>query len=212
METLEILKALVLGIMEGLTEFAPISSTGHMIIFDDLWLNTEGFLGGPSANTFKIVIQLGSILAVVFIFWKRMLSLVGLYKLEQDTPMTFNILHVLMGIIPAGVFGLLFEDFIDEHLFSIETVLIGLVIGAFFMIIADKFGPKNPSINSLDEISYLKALTVGTVQCFPCGQASLAQARPFQAAYCWGWITELQLISLLSWPSRSCSELRSSRS
>lgn len=166
MEIIEILKALVLGIVEGLTEFAPISSTGHMIIFDDLWLNTEGFLGGPSANTFKIVIQLGSILAVVFVFWKRMLSLVGLYKLEQDTPTTFNILHVLIGIIPAGVFGLMFEDFIDEHLFSIETVLIGLVIGAFFMIIADKFGPKNPSINSLDEISYLKALTVGTVQCF----------------------------------------------
>lgn len=102
MEIIEILKALVLGIVEGLTEFAPISSTGHMIIFDDLWLNTEGFLGAPSANTFKIVIQLGSILAVVFVFWKRMLSLVGLYKIEQDTPAKFNILHVVIGIIPAG--------------------------------------------------------------------------------------------------------------
>ena len=71
MEIIELLKAFILGVVEGLTEFAPVSSTGHMIIFDDLWLKTDEFLGGPSANTFKIVIQLGSILAVIFIFWKR---------------------------------------------------------------------------------------------------------------------------------------------
>ena len=165
MEIVELLKAFILGVVEGLTEFAPVSSTGHMIIFDDLWLKTEEFLGGPSANTFKIVIQLGSILAVVFIFWKRILSLVGLYKLEGNTPTKFNILHVAVGILPAGVFGLLFEDFIDDHLFSIETVIIGLLVGAVFMIIADKFGPRKPSINSLDKISYAKAFKVGLIQC-----------------------------------------------
>lgn len=165
MELAELLKALILGVVEGLTEFAPVSSTGHMIIFDDLWLKTDEFLGGPSANTFKIVIQLGSILAVIFIFWKRILSLVGLYKLEGETPTKFNIFHVAVGILPAGVFGLLFEGFIDDHLFSIETVIIGLLVGAIFMIIADKFGPKKPSINSLDEISYGKALKIGLIQC-----------------------------------------------
>lgn len=82
MEWIELLKALILGFVEGMTEFAPVSSTGHMIIVDDMWLQTKEFLGSGSANTFKIVIQLGSILAVVFVMWKRLLSLVGLYKIE----------------------------------------------------------------------------------------------------------------------------------
>ena len=103
---------LILGFVEGMTEFAPVSSTGHMIIVDDMWLQTKDFLGSGSANTFKIVIQLGSILAVVFVMWKRMLSLVGLYKMEGQQKTHFNLLHVIVGIIPAGVFGVLFEDFI----------------------------------------------------------------------------------------------------
>src|SRR5690606_13738278 len=131
--------ALILGFVEGMTEFAPVSSTGHMIIVDDLWLKTTEFLGQGSANTFKIVVQLGSILAVVVVMWKRMLSLVGLYKIDgQEYSKRFNLMHVIVGIIPAGVFGVLFEDFIDEHLFTTETVIVGLVLGAFWMIIADK--------------------------------------------------------------------------
>jgi undecaprenyl-diphosphatase len=166
MELLELLKAIILGFVEGMTEFAPVSSTGHMIIVDDLWLNTKEFLGSGSANTFKIVIQLGSILAVVFVMWKRMLSLVGLYKIEgQTSSRRFNLGHVIVGIIPAGAFGLLFEDFIDENLFSTKTVIIGLIIGAIWMIIADKFGPKKPSITSLDDLSYGKAFKVGLIQC-----------------------------------------------
>ena len=70
-----------------------------------------------------------------------------------------------MGIIPAGVFGVLFEDFIDENLFSIKTVIVGLIIGAIFMIIADKFGPKRPAITTLDDISYGKAFKIGLIQC-----------------------------------------------
>ena len=111
------------------------------------------------------MIQLGSILAVVFVFWKRILSLIGLHKLEGDTPTKFNIFHVVVGIIPAGIFGVLFEDFIDDNLFSIETVIIGLLVGAIFMIIADKFGPKKPMITSLDQISYGKAFKIGLIQC-----------------------------------------------
>lgn len=166
MELIELLKALILGFVEGMTEFAPVSSTGHMIIVDDMWLKTKEFLGSSSANTFKIVIQLGSILAVVVVMWKRMLSLVGLYKIEgQTAKQRFHLGHVIAGIIPAGIFGVLFEDFIDEHLFSINTVVIGLIIGAFLMIIADKFGPQKPTITSLDQISYAKALKIGLVQC-----------------------------------------------
>ena len=168
MEFLDLMKALILGFVEGMTEFAPVSSTGHMIIVDDLWLQTEEFLGQGSANTFKIVIQLGSILAVVVVMWKRMLSMLGLYKMKgqsSDLAKRFHLGHVIVGIIPAGIFGVLFEDFIDEHLFSIETVIIGLFIGAFLMIIADKWGPKKPTITSLDQVSYAKALKIGFIQC-----------------------------------------------
>lgn len=166
MELLDLIKAVILGLVEGLTEFAPVSSTGHLIIVDDMWLQTKEFLTEGSANTFKIVIQLGSILAVVVVMWKRMLSLVGLYKIPgQTSSRKFNLGHVIIGIIPAGILGVLFEDFIDENLFRTETVIIGLIIGAIWMIIADKFGPKRPKIKSLDDISYGTAFKVGIIQC-----------------------------------------------
>lgn len=166
MEFLELLKALILGFVEGMTEFAPVSSTGHMIIVDDMWLKTEDFLGKYSANTFKIVVQLGSILAVVVVMWKRLFSLVGLYKIDtEESSKQFNLLHVIVGIIPAGVLGVLLEDFIDKNLFGVETVIFSLIAGSILMIIADKFGPKNPSIVSLDQITYAQAFKVGLVQC-----------------------------------------------
>lgn len=166
MELFDLLKALILGFVEGMTEFAPVSSTGHLIIVDDMWLKTSEFLGKHSANSFKIFIQLGSILAVIVVFWKRLFSLVGLYKMKDTTPGSkLKLTHVIVGLIPAGVLGVLFEDYIDEHLFRVETVLIGLVIGAILMIVADKFGPKNPKTQTLDQITYKQAFTVGLVQC-----------------------------------------------
>lgn len=166
MELFDLLKALILGFVEGMTEFAPVSSTGHLIIVDDMWLKTSEFLGKPSANSFKIFIQLGSILAVIVVFWKRLFSLVGLYKMKDTTTGSkLKLTHVIVGLIPAGVLGVLFEDFIDDNLFRTETVLIGLVIGAILMIVADKFGPKVPKTQTLDQITYKQAFTVGLVQC-----------------------------------------------
>ena len=166
MDWFDLLKALILGFVEGMTEFAPVSSTGHLIIVDDMWLKSQEFLGKYPANTFKIVIQLGSILAVVVVFWKRLFSLVGLYKIEgQEANASFNLLHVIIGMLPAVVFGFAFKDLIDDHLFGVETVIYALVAGAVLMIVADKYGPKNPTVNSLDEITYLQALKIGLVQC-----------------------------------------------
>ncbi|WP_349775472.1 undecaprenyl-diphosphate phosphatase [Mesobacillus maritimus] len=167
MEFLDILKAIILGMVEGLTEFAPVSSTGHMIIVDDMWLQSNEFLGKYAANTFKVVIQLGSILAVVIIFRKRFVEMLGLDgKKTERTEGRLKLTTVIVGLIPAGVLGVLFEDFIDEHLFSLSTVLIGLVVGAIFMIIADVFRKKTPSVESVDQISYKQAFTVGLIQCF----------------------------------------------
>lgn len=166
MEIIELIKALILGFVEGMTEFAPVSSTGHMIIVDDMWLKSEEFLGKYSANTFKIVVQLGSILAVVVVMWKRLFSLIGLYKIDGKPMMKrFNLAHVIIGMLPATVIGFALKDFIDDHLFSIETVVYALVAGAILMLVADKFGPKKPKITSLDQMSYGLAFKVGLVQC-----------------------------------------------
>jgi undecaprenyl-diphosphatase len=169
MELLLIIKAIILGFVEGLTEFAPVSSTGHMIIVDDMWLQSEAFLGKYGANTFKVVIQLGSILAVVVTFKDRIIDLLGMgrikSKLSEQSGNRLKLSQVIVGLIPAGIFGVLLEDYIDEYLFSTETVLIGLVIGAIFMIIADRFGPKTPKIQTVDQITYKQALTIGLIQC-----------------------------------------------
>lgn len=169
MELIMLLKAIILGMVEGLTEFAPVSSTGHMIIVDDMWLQSEQFLTKYVANTFKVVIQLGSILAVVILFWDRFMDLLGLWRNHSEAvrqPNRLKLTHVIVGLIPAGVLGVLFEDYIDEHLFSTATVLIGLVIGALFMILADIFGSKHPKVQTVDQITYKQAFAVGLIQCF----------------------------------------------
>lgn len=166
MEIIELIKALILGFVEGMTEFAPVSSTGHLIIVDDMWLKTTEFLGDRSAFTFKIVIQLGSILAVIVVFWKRLFSLVGLYKIDgQKMNSRFNLAHVIVGMLPAVIVGFALKDFIDERLSGVETVIFALIAGSFLMLAADKFGPKKPRVNTLDQITYKQAFTVGLVQC-----------------------------------------------
>ncbi|MFZ7947200.1 MULTISPECIES: undecaprenyl-diphosphate phosphatase [Bacillaceae] len=164
-----ILKVITLGLVEGLTEFAPVSSTGHMIIVDDIWLQSENFLTKNGANTFKVVIQLGSILAVVVTFKDRFINLLSLGRFNKQTVHgngRLKLSQVIVGLLPAGVLGVLFEDYIDENLFSTSTVLIGLVIGAVFMILADFLGPKNPKTKSVDEITYKQAFVIGLFQCF----------------------------------------------
>lgn len=162
----EIFVAIVLGIVEGLTEFAPVSSTGHMIIVDDIWLNSKELFSEPVANTFKVVIQLGSILAVVIIFRDRFKDLLGINRSKTaEKKQRLSLTKVIVGLIPAGVLGLAFEDYIDEYLFSVETVIIGLVLGAVLMLIADYFTKKKPHIDTVDQMTYKQALGMGLFQC-----------------------------------------------
>ncbi|MEK5331588.1 undecaprenyl-diphosphate phosphatase [Lysinibacillus sp. FSL W8-0992] len=161
MELFDLIKAIILGFIEGMTEFAPVSSTGHLIIVDDMWLQTNILLGDKAAITFKIVIQLGSILAVFLVFWKRILSLLGFNK---NITSHLNLFHVVIALLPATVLGLTFKDFIDK-LFKIETVIVALIIGAVLMIFADKFGPEKSKVVSLDQITYKQAFMIGIIQC-----------------------------------------------
>lgn len=167
MQLWELVVAAILGIVEGLTEFAPVSSTGHMIIVDDIWLKSKELYTEPVANTFKVVIQLGSILAVVIVFKDRFKDLLGLdRKATVGKKQRLSLTKVIVGLIPAAVLGLLFEDYIDEYLFSIETVVIGLVVGAILMLIADFVTKKKPHhTETVDQMTYKQALGMGLFQC-----------------------------------------------
>jgi len=154
-------EAAIIGIVEGLTEFLPVSSTGHMILTQSL-LNTQN---DEVMKTFDFVIQLGAILAVVVIYWKRILSLFGLVKRKSESRSgrKLNLLHILIGIIPAGVVGFALNDFVDEKLFNSITVLVGLVLGGILMIIAEK-SKARPSTEVMDDLTYRQAFFIGLWQ------------------------------------------------
>ncbi|MCH5583505.1 undecaprenyl-diphosphate phosphatase [Shimazuella sp. AN120528] len=167
----EIFCGFILGMVEGLTEFAPVSSTGHMILVGDLL----GFKG-QIASTFEVVIQLGSILAVVVVFRKRILQILNLPKqwelirdqwhgVKRDREPHLNLLHILVGMIPASILGALFSHFIKENLFSTATVIVGLVAGGILMIVAEAFRKARPTTTHVDYITYKQAFTVGLFQC-----------------------------------------------
>lgn len=152
--------AVIQGIVEGLTEFLPVSSTGHLILSGNLL----GFTG-MKAETFEIVIQLGAILAVVILYWNRLLGLIGWKKEKPEKGRGMNLIHILLAIFPAMVLGLLLHKVIKTYLFSPYTVLIGLVIGGIFMIYAEKRQPEVRSA-TVDELSYRQAFYIGLMQCF----------------------------------------------
>ena len=150
-------QALMLGIVEGLTEFLPISSTGHLIVVGDLL----GF-NGEKATAFKIIIQLGAILAVIWEFRAKVLGVVvGLPSDPNAQRFTFNL---LLAFIPAVIFGLAFADLIEHWLFNPITVAMALIIGGIIMLWAEK---REHAIKAetVDDMTWKLALKVGLAQC-----------------------------------------------
>ncbi|QKF53326.1 undecaprenyl-diphosphate phosphatase [Pseudomonas graminis] len=150
-------QALILGVVEGLTEFLPISSTGHQIIVADL----IGF-GGERAMAFNIIIQLGAILAVMWEFRRKILDVVsGLPTRPEARRFTLNL---IIGVLPAMVLGVLFSDLIHEYLFNPVTVAVALVVGGFIMLWAER---REHAIHAetVDEMTWVDALKVGFAQC-----------------------------------------------
>lgn len=157
MLTLAALQAFVLGILEGLTEFLPVSSTGHLIIAGDL-LN----FNGDTATAFKIVIQLGAILAVMWEFRARVLGVVG--GLPREPQAQRFALNVLVAFIPAVILGLLLADLIEHWLFNPITVATALIIGGFVMLWAEK-REHTIKAETVDDMTWQLALKVGLAQC-----------------------------------------------
>ena len=162
MNFLEILKAIFLGIVEGITEWLPISSTGHMILVDEfIGLNvSEGF-----KEMFFVVIQLGAILAVPIVFWKRLFPF-SKDKTPRERSKVWQLwFKVIVGVIPAGILGFLFDDFFDEHFYNFIVVAIALIVyGVGFIIVEKLKADKEPRIDSVYDLSYKDALIIGCYQ------------------------------------------------
>ena len=161
---MSIFESIIIAIVEGLTEFLPVSSTGHMII-------TQGLLGVESddfVKAFTVIIQFGAILSVVVLYWKRFFRLNNEPAPEGATAVQ-RFLHkfdfywkLLVAFIPAAVIGLLFSDKIDELLESVTVVAVMLVIGGIFMLFCDKIFNHGSDDTKLTE---RKALYIGLFQC-----------------------------------------------
>ena len=158
---MEILKAILFGLVEGITEWLPISSTGHMILLDEfikLDVSSEFY------KLFEVVIQLGAILAVVIIYFKTIFPF-GFGKTKEDTKNTFNLWgKIIVACLPAAVLGILLDDWLDEHLYNSIVVSIMLIIyGILFIIIeTKKLGKGN--VDDISKITYKQAVGVGVFQ------------------------------------------------
>jgi undecaprenyl-diphosphatase len=154
----EYLIAVILGIVEGLTEFIPVSSTGHLILAGALL----GFTG-ERADTFLVFIQLGAILAVVVLYFQRFLALLDVRKTEGFAGLR-GIGLLILSVLPAVVVGFFARDFIKDVLFSPLTVAIGLGVGGIAILIIEA-RPPQPDIETLDGLGWKQALGIGVFQC-----------------------------------------------
>ena len=162
---IEIFKAIILGIIEGITEWLPVSSTGHMILVDEfLKLDaSEGF-----KELFFVVIQLGAILSVPVLFFDK-LNPFGKKKSEEDKNKILSLwAKVLVGVAPAGVIGVLFDDWFDEHFYNYVVVALALIIYGIAFIAIEKYREKrevnNFAVNDVYDITYKDAIKIGLFQ------------------------------------------------
>ena len=161
MDTVLLIKAAIMGIVEGLTEFLPISSTGHLILAGSLL----GF-DDDKAKVFDIAIQTGAIFAVILVYWQKIrATLVALPTDKQAQQFTLN---VFLAFVPAVVLGLLFGKAIKANLFTPVVVASTFIIGGFIILWAEKRQKDNPAvarINEVEAMSVMDAIKVGLVQC-----------------------------------------------
>lgn len=163
MDIIEIIKALILGIVEGITEWLPISSTGHMILVDEfLKLNvSEDF-----KNMFLVVIQLGAILAVVVLYFKKLIPLdIQEKKLHWKKDTLTMWLKIIVSCVPAAIVGVFFDDELEAVFYNWQTVSAALIVfGVLFIIIERRNKGREPKINSINDITYQTAFIIGIFQ------------------------------------------------
>lgn len=163
MNVIEFLKVIFLGIVEGITEWLPISSTGHMILVDE-------FIKLSASDAFKevffVVIQLGAIFAVLLLYWRKLLPLnFDDGKVSIDKPTIDLWIKIIVACIPAAIVGLLFDDLIDELFYNPTMVSIALIVfGVAFILVETRNKDSRPRVNSLERLNYRAALVIGLFQ------------------------------------------------
>ncbi len=160
---LELIKAVFYGLVEGITEWLPVSSTGHMILFEEFvhFSQSKEFM-----EMFRVVIQLGAILAVVVLFWDKIWPFTAdkskHYIKKESWVLWF---HILVATLPALVLGLLLDDWLDAHFYNFITVAVMLIVyGVLFIVVEKNRKGKRPRVRSLDKLSYRDAFIIGLWQ------------------------------------------------
>ncbi|MEG2770416.1 MAG: undecaprenyl-diphosphate phosphatase, partial [Oscillospiraceae bacterium] len=162
MGILEFFKVVFLGIVEGITEWLPISSTGHMILVDEfLKLNiTPQF-----KEMFFVVIQLGAIMAVVLLFFHKLNPFAASKTKKEKTDTWQMWFKVLVAVLPAAIIGIPFDDFLDEHFYNFPVVALMLIVyGVWFIWVENHNGKKVPTIKNINELTYKTAIFIGAFQ------------------------------------------------
>ena len=163
MDIIELVKALFYGVVEGITEWLPVSSTGHMILFEEF----VKFQQSPEfMEMFRVVIQLGAILAVVVLFWNKIWPFCNDKSQNYLKKDSWNLwFRILVATLPALVLGLLLDDWLDAHFYNFVTVATMLIVyGVLFIVVESKRKNTTPRINSLMELTYRDALIIGLWQ------------------------------------------------
>ena len=158
MDSLLLAKAAVMGVVEGLTEFLPISSTGHLILAGALL----GF-DDDKAKVFDIAIQTGAIFAVILVYWEKILHTVKAIRYQVEAQRF--VLNVFIGFLPAVILGLLLGKLIKAHLFTPWVVATTFIVGGFIILWAERRPPSSVRIRTVEDMRGRDALMVGLVQC-----------------------------------------------
>src|SRR4051794_40625541 len=157
MDAVVLLKALILGVVEGLTEFLPISSTGHLIIASQLL----GF-HDEKGKVFEIAIQTGAMLAIVWEYRERFAR--ALTGIGRDPVATRFVVNLIVAFMPAAVLGLAFGKYIKAHLFNAIAVALAFIVGGVIILWVERAKPRRARIDSVDQMTPLDALKVGIAQ------------------------------------------------
>ena len=159
---IEIIKSIVYGIIEGITEWLPISSTGHLILFEELFWKSSN--NPDFFELFRVVIQLGAILAVIFFYFHKLnpFSPKKDFAAKKSTwEMWFK---VIIACLPAAIVGLPFDDLLDKYFYNFPTVAIMLIVYGIIFIVIESVKRKEPRINDISGLSYKTALLIGAFQ------------------------------------------------
>ena len=159
---IELLKAAILGIVEGITEWLPISSTGHMILVEEfIKLNTSDAF----QEMFRVVIQLGAIMAVVILYFNKLNPLSPSKSLQQKKDTMSIWYKVVIGVLPAAIIGIPLDDWLDDHLYNYQTVALMLVIyGVLFIVIENHNKKRTAIVRNFQQLSYKMAFLIGMFQ------------------------------------------------